>query len=205
NNEDQDSDNNGDDFVDPKLSTHDEEAKDEESFDPIVQTPSQVENSNDKSNDDERHGMNVEEMKDRMQKMMMKNCIDSLFESTPRVDVPVTTAVVPLLVTAPTLPPPSIPIMSQEKASKTTGKPTEGSKSHQKTASESAPAAEPIQTTQDLEEPSHQEFKTGAADDQPVADASHHPEGFSKQKNLQLMIVLGTRLCQLLTEAFNLG
>nr|GEV57128.1 hypothetical protein [Tanacetum cinerariifolium] len=40
-------------------------------------------------------------------------CIDSLFESTPRVDVPVTTTVVPLLVTAPTLPPPSIPIMSQ--------------------------------------------------------------------------------------------
>nr|GEV51391.1 hypothetical protein [Tanacetum cinerariifolium] len=40
-------------------------------------------------------------------------CIDSLFESTPRVDVPVTTTVVPLLVITPTLPPPSIPIMSQ--------------------------------------------------------------------------------------------
>nr|GFD37875.1 hypothetical protein [Tanacetum cinerariifolium] len=39
--------------------------------------------------------------------------IDSLFDSTPRVDVPVTTTVVPLLVTAPTLPPLSIPIMSQ--------------------------------------------------------------------------------------------
>nr|GFC71313.1 hypothetical protein [Tanacetum cinerariifolium] len=39
--------------------------------------------------------------------------IDSLFESIPRVDVPVTTTVVPLLVTAPTLPPPSIHIMSQ--------------------------------------------------------------------------------------------
>nr|GEZ60336.1 hypothetical protein [Tanacetum cinerariifolium] len=41
--------------------------------------------------------------------------IDSLFESTHRVDVPVSTTVVPLLVTAPTLPPPSIPIMSQLK------------------------------------------------------------------------------------------
>nr|GEZ28910.1 hypothetical protein [Tanacetum cinerariifolium] len=40
-------------------------------------------------------------------------CIDSLFESTPRVEVPVTTTVVPLLLTAPTLLPPSIPIMSQ--------------------------------------------------------------------------------------------
>nr|GFD31057.1 hypothetical protein [Tanacetum cinerariifolium] len=39
--------------------------------------------------------------------------IDSLFESTHRVDVPVVTTVVPLLVTAPTLPPPSIPIISQ--------------------------------------------------------------------------------------------
>nr|GEW53889.1 hypothetical protein [Tanacetum cinerariifolium] len=39
--------------------------------------------------------------------------IDSLFESTPRVDVPVTTTVVPLLVTTPTQPSPSIPIISQ--------------------------------------------------------------------------------------------
>nr|GFB11063.1 hypothetical protein [Tanacetum cinerariifolium] len=39
--------------------------------------------------------------------------IDSLFESTHRVDVPVSTTFIPLLVTAPTLPPPSIPIMSQ--------------------------------------------------------------------------------------------
>nr|GEZ97506.1 hypothetical protein [Tanacetum cinerariifolium] len=63
-----------------------------------------------------------------------------------------------------------------EKASKTTGKSTEGSKSHQNTTSESAPAEEPMQTTQDLEEPSHQEFETCAADDQPIAKASQHPE-----------------------------
>nr|GEU93249.1 hypothetical protein [Tanacetum cinerariifolium] len=37
--------------------------------------------------------------------------IESLFESTPRLDVPVTTTVKPLLLTAPTLPPPSIPII----------------------------------------------------------------------------------------------
>nr|GEY95115.1 hypothetical protein [Tanacetum cinerariifolium] len=132
-----------------ELSTHDEEAKDEESFDPIVQTPSHVENSDDESNDEASHGMNVGVTKDRMQRMMM-NCIDSLFKSTPRVDVLVSTTVMPLLVTAPTLPSPSIPIISQvqqapapspttapseepestgtpkEKASKTYGKSTEG-------------------------------------------------------------------------------
>nr|GEW09647.1 copia protein [Tanacetum cinerariifolium] len=43
----------------------------------------------------------------------------------------------------------------KEKATKTTGKSTEGSKSHQKTTSEFAPAEEPMQTTQDLEDPSH--------------------------------------------------
>nr|GEX82068.1 hypothetical protein [Tanacetum cinerariifolium] len=48
----------------------------------------------------------------------------------------------------------------KEKASKTTRKSTEGSKSHHKTASESAPAEKLRQTTQDLEEPSHQEFET---------------------------------------------
>nr|GFD10245.1 hypothetical protein [Tanacetum cinerariifolium] len=70
----------------------------------------------------------------------------------------------------------------KEKATKTTGKSTQGSKSQQKTASESAPAEEPMQKTQDLEEPSHQEFKTCAADDQPIAEASQHPKWFQQQK-----------------------
>nr|GEV91622.1 hypothetical protein [Tanacetum cinerariifolium] len=310
------------------------EAKDEDNFDPIFQTPSQVENS-----DDESHDMNVRgdegpdaedddeelyrdvninlegrdiQMIDFVTSMFNPSpdaSIDYLFESTPRVDVPITTIVVPLLVTAPTLPPPSIPIMSQEqvkvqvsnilpkiektvneqleaevlsrssnsskiyyivaaalskmelkkiliekmesnksihrsdeqrnlykalfdayecdkiildtygdtimlkrrrddadkdeepstgsdrgskrrregkdpestsdpkeKASKTIGKSTEGSKSHQKTTCKSAPAEEPMQTTQDLEEPSHQEFETCAADDRPTAEASQHPK-----------------------------
>nr|GEU93229.1 reverse transcriptase domain-containing protein [Tanacetum cinerariifolium] len=69
----------------------------------------------------------------------------------------------------------------KEKASKTSGKSTKRSKSHQNTASESAPVEEPIQTTQDLEEPSHKEFETCAFDDQPVAEASQHPEWFQKQ------------------------
>nr|GEY19091.1 hypothetical protein [Tanacetum cinerariifolium] len=69
----------------------------------------------------------------------------------------------------------------KEKTSKTSGKSTERSKSHQKTAIESAPAEEPMQTTQDLEEPAHLEFETGAADDQPVAEASQHPDWFPQQ------------------------
>ncbi|GKE73706.1 hypothetical protein Tco_1535747, partial [Tanacetum coccineum] len=55
----------------------------------------------------------------------------------------------------------------KEKTSKTTGKSTEGSKSHQKSADESAQAEEPMQTAKDLEEPVHQEFKTGVTEDQP--------------------------------------
>nr|GEW38512.1 hypothetical protein [Tanacetum cinerariifolium] len=47
---------------------------------------------------------------------------------------------------------------------------------------ESAPVEEPMQTTQDLEEPSHKEVETGAADDQPITEASQHPEWFQKQK-----------------------
>nr|GEW93759.1 hypothetical protein [Tanacetum cinerariifolium] len=58
----------------------------------------------------------------------------------------------------------------KEKTSKTTGKLTEGSKSYHKSASESAPAEEPMYTTKDLEEPTHQEFDTCATDDLPLMD-----------------------------------
>nr|GEV02113.1 retrovirus-related Pol polyprotein from transposon TNT 1-94 [Tanacetum cinerariifolium] len=401
NDDDQDTNNDGDDFVHPKLSIHEKEAKDEESFDPIVQT---LENSNDEGNDDVSLGLNVgregqdaeeddkelyrdvninlegrdvqmtdvhttQEYEDTHVTLTLVNPvgqqqsssvssqfvtsvlnpspnagIDSLFETTPRVDVQVSTTVAPLTLVAPTLPPPTIPTIYQvpqaptppttapstllqdlpnfgslfgfnhpqaknekflknldeniqkiikeqvneqvkvqvskilpkiektvneqleaevltrssnssktsyvvaadlskmelkkilienmesnksihrsdeqrnlykalvdayesnkiildtygdtvtegkepdstsapkEKASKTTGKSTQGSKSHHKTASESAPAEEPMQTTQDLEEPSHQEFKTGVADDEPIAEASQHPEWFQQQK-----------------------
>nr|GEU51809.1 retrovirus-related Pol polyprotein from transposon TNT 1-94 [Tanacetum cinerariifolium] len=334
--DDQESDNDGDEFVHPKLSTHDEEAKDEEKFDPIVQTPSHVEDS-----DNESHGMNVggderPDAKDDDEELYRDVNINMEGRDVQMTDVhttqvhedthvtltpvnpdgqqQITTTVVPLLVTAPTLPPPSIPIMSQvqqeqvkeqvkvqvskiltkiektvneqleakvltrssnssktsydvaddlyelelkkilikkmesnksihrsdeqrnlykalvdayecdkiildiygdtitlkrrcddadkdeepsagsdrgskrrregkdpestsslkEKASKTAGKSTEGSKSHQKTARESAPVEEPMQTTQDLEKPSYQEFKTGVADDQPITPLATH-------------------------------
>nr|GFC95986.1 hypothetical protein [Tanacetum cinerariifolium] len=169
--DDQDSDNNGDDFVHPKLSIHEEEAKDEESFGPIVQTP---EKSDDESNDDVSLGLNVgseegqdakddddelyrdvninlegrdvqmidvhttQEFEDTHVTLTPVNPdgqqqsssvssqfvtsmlnpspdagIDSLFESTLRVDVQASTTVAPLTLTVPTLPPPTIPTISQ--------------------------------------------------------------------------------------------
>ncbi|GJT54942.1 hypothetical protein Tco_0989996 [Tanacetum coccineum] len=56
----------------------------------------------------------------------------------------------------------------KEKTPKSTGKSTEGSKSLHKSAGESAHAEEPMHTAKDLEEPAHQEFETGATEDQPV-------------------------------------
>ncbi|GKD64837.1 hypothetical protein Tco_1306945 [Tanacetum coccineum] len=48
----------------------------------------------------------------------------------------------------------------KEKTSKTIGKSIEGSKSHHKSDDKSAQAEEPMHTTEDLEEPAHQEFDT---------------------------------------------
>ncbi|GKB87922.1 hypothetical protein Tco_0960194 [Tanacetum coccineum] len=59
-NEQTDSDHDGDDFVHPKFSTHDEEDKEEDSFEPRVQTPSHVESTNDEDSDEEIQGANVE-------------------------------------------------------------------------------------------------------------------------------------------------
>ncbi|GJV70227.1 hypothetical protein Tco_1485736, partial [Tanacetum coccineum] len=55
----------------------------------------------------------------------------------------------------------------KEKTSKTTGKSTKRSKSHHNSVSESAQAEKPMHTAKDLEEPAHQEFKTGVTEDQP--------------------------------------
>nr|GEV37222.1 hypothetical protein [Tanacetum cinerariifolium] len=52
----------------------------------------------------------------------------------------------------------------REKATRSAGNSTQGSKSRQTSASESAIAKEPMQTTFEMEEPSHPEFETGADD-----------------------------------------
>ncbi|GJU15794.1 hypothetical protein Tco_1143760 [Tanacetum coccineum] len=65
-----------------------------------------------------------------------------------------------------------------ENTSKTTGKSTEGSKSHHKSAGESAQAEEPMHTAKDLEEPAHQEFETGVTKDQPNEVTAQLPDWF---------------------------
>ncbi|GJU49449.1 hypothetical protein Tco_1219004 [Tanacetum coccineum] len=68
----------------------------------------------------------------------------------------------------------------KEKTSKTTGKSNEGSKSHHKSAGETAQAEEPMHTPKDLEEPAHQEFETGVTEDQPNEETSQLPNWFQK-------------------------
>ncbi|GKB64175.1 hypothetical protein Tco_0920361 [Tanacetum coccineum] len=61
------------------------------------------------------------------------------------------------------------------------GKSTKGSKSHHKSAGESAQAEEPKEyTAKDLEEPAHQEFETGVTEDQPDEETSQLPDWFPK-------------------------
>nr|GEU89561.1 hypothetical protein [Tanacetum cinerariifolium] len=50
----------------------------------------------------------------------------------------------------------------------------------ERSQSESATAEEPMQTTFEMEEPSHLAFEIGA-DDQPIIEPSQHPEWFSQQ------------------------
>nr|GEW81946.1 hypothetical protein [Tanacetum cinerariifolium] len=66
-----------------------------------------------------------------------------------------------------------------EPATKSAGRSTTGSKSRQASASESAFAEEPMQTTSQMEEPSHLEFDNGV-EDQPIVQSSQHPEWFSQ-------------------------
>nr|GEW37216.1 hypothetical protein [Tanacetum cinerariifolium] len=68
-----------------------------------------------------------------------------------------------------------------EPASRSAGRSTTGSKSRQASACESAFAEEPVQTTSQIEEPSHPVFKTGT-EDQPIVQSSQHPKWFSQPK-----------------------
>nr|GEU90882.1 hypothetical protein [Tanacetum cinerariifolium] len=68
-----------------------------------------------------------------------------------------------------------------ETATRSVGRSTQGFRSRQASASESALAEEPMQTTSQMEEPSHPEFDTGA-EDQPIVQYSQHPGWFSQQQ-----------------------
>nr|GEU31660.1 integrase, catalytic region, zinc finger, CCHC-type, peptidase aspartic, catalytic [Tanacetum cinerariifolium] len=70
-----------------------------------------------------------------------------------------------------------------EPATRSTGRSTTGSKSRQASASGSAFVEEPVQTTSQIEEPSHSVFETGAKD-QPIVQSSQHTKWFSQPKKL---------------------
>nr|GEZ20484.1 hypothetical protein [Tanacetum cinerariifolium] len=70
---------------------------------------------------------------------------------------------------------------SSEPATESASRSTTGSQSRQLSASESAFAEEPMQTTCQMEEPSHPVFETGA-EDQPIIQTTQHPEWFSQPR-----------------------
>ncbi|GKC53296.1 hypothetical protein Tco_1076041, partial [Tanacetum coccineum] len=79
---------------------------------------------------------------------------------------------------------PELTSTPKEKTPKSTGKSTKGSKSH-KSAGKSAHAEEPMHTAKDLEEPAHQEFETGATEDQLVDETPQPSNWFQKSTRLQ--------------------
>nr|GFB43094.1 hypothetical protein [Tanacetum cinerariifolium] len=70
-----------------------------------------------------------------------------------------------------------------EPATRSAGMSTTGTQSRQLSASESAFAEEPVQTTCQMDEPSHPVFETGA-EDQPIVQTSQHLEWFSQPRKL---------------------
>nr|GFB51727.1 hypothetical protein [Tanacetum cinerariifolium] len=66
-----------------------------------------------------------------------------------------------------------------ETTTKSAGRSTTRSKFRQVSASESDFAVEPVQTTSQMDEPSHLVFETGA-DHQPIVQSSQHPKWFSQ-------------------------
>nr|GFC01018.1 hypothetical protein [Tanacetum cinerariifolium] len=68
-----------------------------------------------------------------------------------------------------------------EPATGSAGRSTIGTQSRQMSASESAFVEEPVQTTCQMEEPSHSVFETGA-EDPPIIQTSQHPEWFSQPR-----------------------
>nr|GFB35379.1 hypothetical protein [Tanacetum cinerariifolium] len=68
-----------------------------------------------------------------------------------------------------------------EPATRSASMSTTGTQSRKMSASESAFAEEPVQTTCQMDEPPHPVFETGA-EDQPIVQTSQHPEWFSQPR-----------------------
>nr|GFA04615.1 hypothetical protein [Tanacetum cinerariifolium] len=76
---------------------------------------------------------------------------------------------------------PELASAPKETATRSTDRSTQGSRSGQVSVSESALVEEPMQTTSQMEEPSHPEFDT-CAEDQLIVQSSQYPEWFSQQQ-----------------------
>nr|GEW69020.1 retrovirus-related Pol polyprotein from transposon TNT 1-94 [Tanacetum cinerariifolium] len=68
----------------------------------------------------------------------------------------------------------------KEMTSKLTGSSKEGSKSKTRSTNKSGQAEEEVHTVKDLEEPTHQELKTGFTKDHTVDEITQHPDWFQK-------------------------
>nr|GEX68815.1 hypothetical protein [Tanacetum cinerariifolium] len=146
--------------------------------------------------------------------------MESIFKTTSQMDVQTPISVAPLPMSAPTLTSSTIATITttQQALIPPTIAPStllqdlpnfgllfrfdNRLKTLETSTSESATAEEPMLTTFEMEEPSHPEFDTGA-DDQPIVASSQHPEWFSQQRNHQLQIMIGIRLCWIPTKAFS--
>ncbi|GJU19976.1 hypothetical protein Tco_1153318 [Tanacetum coccineum] len=170
-NEQTDSDNDGDDSVHPKFSTHAKEDIQEEDSDMRVYTPSHYESTDDEDSDEENQGVDVEEEEMDEVNTNEDKEVDELYRDVNSRVLrchlsSFLTCSTPVQIQA--LTPYLILTLSQ----------LDWSKSHHKSAGESAQLEEPMHTAKDLEEPTHQEFKTGVTDDQPVEETSQLPDWF---------------------------
>nr|GEU53413.1 uncharacterized mitochondrial protein AtMg00810-like [Tanacetum cinerariifolium] len=202
---DDEQDSDKEEFIHPSLSTHAEkEPKDEESFDHILKTP---EDTDDEGNGEENLGLNVgweeghdeeeeeEEEEDELckdtsyaiaidlsemelKKILIENIEGNKFIHRSNKQINLYKALVEAYE--------SNKIVLDTYRDTVTVKrrrDDDADKDEEPftSASESAIAEEPMQTTFEMQEPAHREFETGA-DDQPIVESSQHPEWFSQQQ-----------------------
>nr|GEX78341.1 hypothetical protein [Tanacetum cinerariifolium] len=191
-------------FIHPSLSTQaEEETRNEECFDPIPKTP---ENSDDEDNGEENLGINVdndeflktidenmqkiikEQVKEQVKKMkgnksihrsnkkrnLYKALVDA-YESNKIILDTYGDTVTLKRRRDDDVDKDKEPSVGPDRGS------TQGSKSRQTSASESAIAEEPMHTNFEMEESTHPEFAIGV-DDQPIIESSQHPELFTQHE-----------------------
>ncbi|GJW96675.1 hypothetical protein Tco_0178483 [Tanacetum coccineum] len=219
-----DSDNDGDGFVHSKLSTHDEEDKEEEDLDPRVHTPSNAnvegeemdeEETNEEDEANELYRDTVNEQLEakvltrssnesktyhavaaNLSELELKKILIDKMESNKSIhrsdeQKNLYKALVDAYKSDKIILDTYKDNVSFKRHRDDEDKDEEpftgsnrGSKSHQKSADESAQAEEPMHNVKDLGEPTHQEFETRVTEDQPVAETSYFLDWFQKPDKL---------------------